>query len=111
MENIFLYGTAESCGSPENTVRTVIEYYLTETDLRREYCDLKKYGIIIKKRTVLKNGGSSLETRHVKDVFYRLSDARRFLDMLIKNKTTPDAFNSAVQKYTENIIHNIDYSA
>ncbi len=90
------YGTAaeRDTGAP-----CVIDYYLTESDIRKEYCDLKKYGIFIKKRSPLPCG-IEVDAKYVPDVFYRLGDARKFLDMLIAEKIPPAHFGDAVETYT-----------
>ncbi len=96
--NVYLYGTV-TAKSEDCTPNAVIEYYLTETDIRPEYCDLKKYGIIITKRTIGDPSGTRTETKRVEDVFYRLSDARRFLDMAMEDATPPAMFSAAVKRY------------
>ena len=89
-----LYGTYNLQAGNEIDYNMTVEYYLTEEYLCKRYSKIKKYGILINKLC-----DNSRETKHIRDIFYRLCDAEEFIDILIRNKVTPITLEDVIKDY------------
>ncbi len=96
-----LYGCAYEKVHGKEPYYMILEYYLTEDSIAEQYCDLKRYGIIIKKTTVDMDGMKTSEKKEINDIFFHLAEAEKFIASLIKNKITPVAFRAVVEDYIE----------
>lgn len=102
-----LYGTYSIKAGEEVDYDMVLEYYLNEEHICKEYSDLKKYGITIKKTEKHPDGRKLEESKTINDIFYRLEDAITFLDKIIKNSVTPVGFRDVVEEYiTDKLVMN-----
>ena len=104
MNNKQLYGRVIEKAGGEIDYDLTLEYYLNHESIREEYCDLKRYGITIKKIAEYPNGKCLEESKTINDMFYRISDAEKFMAMLIRGKVTPACFSEVVKEYLVNTI-------
>lgn len=96
-----LYGCAREKVQGKSPYYMILEYYLTEDSIAEQYCDLKRYGIIIKKTSVDMEGIEVSEKKEINDIFFHLSEAEAFIGDLIKNRITPIGFRAVVEDYIE----------
>lgn len=101
MEDEVFYGRCELNG--KNPAE--LEYYLIPENISQMYCDLKSYGVKVKKTIYSEGGGKTVETKQINNVFYRKNEAEEFIRLILRNSVTPVALRDVVDDY---IIESID---
>ena len=76
-----------------------LTYYLLTGAVSEEYCDLKVYGVEIKKEVVSEKIKVGVERKMVKDLFFKRHDAVEFLNKIIRNKVTPMELKYVIKDY------------
>ena len=94
-----LYSTFKENAGVEHDFDIVIEYYLNEEHMCKEYSDLKKYGITVKKTEKHPDGRVLKESKTIDGIFYRQADVTEFLDKLVRNSVTPVGFRDALEEH------------
>ena len=89
--------------------RMKLTYYLLTDSVREEYCDLKVYGAEIDKEDVFSGGICENESKIIKNLFFRLSEAEDFLEKLVVAKVTPMGLMSAVSEHVSEKIKQLIY--
>lgn len=86
-----------------------LTYYMITDSVREEYCDLKVYGAEIEKAEL--SGGIICQKEHktIKNLFFRYSEAEKFLKKIASEKVTPDRLNMAVSNHIREQIRRITY--
>lgn len=89
------------CGNTviDGDERILLEYFIIPKYIHEEYCNLWQYGVKVKK-TVMKNGGTNIaETKEISNIFYDESEAKRFVQLIMKNRVTPVTLMDVVEDY------------
>lgn len=89
----------------DGRVSVVLDYYIIPENISADYCDLKCYGIKIKKTSVYEGRGKTVDIKQINNVFYRLSDTEEFMAYIAEKRTEPCTLREAVEKY---IVESID---
>ena len=76
-----------------------LTYYMLIDSVREEYCDLKVYGAEIEKEEVFSGGICRNESKIIKNLFFRHSEAEDFLSTLVRAQVTPMGLMPAVSEY------------
>ena len=86
-----------------------LTYYLLTDSVREEYCDLKVYGAEIDKEDIYSGGVCENESKIIKNLFFRLSEAEDFLEKLVRLRVTPMGLMSAVSEHISEKIRQLIY--
>ncbi len=89
------------CGSASivKNGKILLEYYIVPQYIHEDYCNIRQYGIKVKK-TLVKDGGARItETKEISNVFYDEKSARKFAELIMKNKVTPVTLTDVVEDY------------
>ena len=78
-----------------------LTYYLLESNISEEYCDLKIYGVLVEKESTSKSGRRIREQKSIPDLFFTKGDARLFLEWIYNQKIMPIDLKYAVKPYME----------
>lgn len=89
--------------------RIKLTYYMITDSVREEYCDLKVYGAEIDKEELFEGIIFKKEHKVIKNLFFRYSEAEKFLKKLVSENVTPDRLNLAVSKHIREQIRRITY--
>jgi len=84
--------------TPHNITLT---YYLLESNISEEYCDLKIYGVLVEKESTTKNGRKVRERKSIPDLFFTKGDAKQFLERIYEQRIMPIDLKYAVKPYVE----------
>lgn len=76
-----------------------LAYYMITDNIREEYCDLKVYGAEIEKTEIFAGNVCEKESKMMKNLFFRYSEADGFLKKLVTGKVTPMGLVSAVSEH------------
>ena len=93
----------------EEPHRIKLTYYMLVDSVREEYCDLKVYGAEIDKEEVFSGGICKNESKIIKNLFFRYSEAEDFLATLVRAQVTPMGLMSAVSEYVGEKIRQLIY--
>ena len=85
-------------GTPHSITLT---YYLLESNIGEEYCDLKIYGVLVEKESTSKSGRKILEKKSIPDLFFTKWDAKLFLERIFEQRIMPIDLKYAVKPYIE----------
>ena len=90
--------------------RITLTYYLLESNISEEYCDLKIYGVLVEKESTSKNGRSMKEAKSIPDLFFTKQEARLFLEKICRDRIMPIDLKYAVKPYVEEqiLIKNVE---
>lgn len=100
MMNTSLYGTYIEKAGDNIEYDMTIEYYLLEQELVENQKELSRYGVAVKKTAVYPNGEKKSNTAEViTDIFCRIEDVKRFLDILITGRVTPMTFREITEEF------------
>jgi hypothetical protein len=96
--------TIELCGTlnqevKEKHYKMCLEYYLISEDISEDYCNLKRYGVMIKKIATYPDCSKREEVKKINDIFFRLEDAREFMDIVMQGGVTPIALKDIVENH------------
>ena len=86
-----------------------LTYYMITDCIREEYCDLKVYGAEIEKEEIFADGKSEYESKTIKNLFFRHSEAEKFLKKLKSGGVTPMGLMSAVSEHINEQICRLTY--
>ncbi|MCR4718392.1 MAG: DUF6514 family protein [Firmicutes bacterium] len=86
-----------------------LTYYMLIDSVREEYCDLKVYGAEIDKEDMFSGGVCENESKIIKNLFFRYSEAEAFLKNLVRARVTPMGLMSAVSEYIGERIKQLTY--
>ena len=86
-----------------------LTYYMLIDSVREEYCDLKVYGAEIDKEDIFSGGVCENESKIIKNLFFRHSEAEAFLKKLVKAKVTPIGLMPAVSEHIGERIKELTY--
>ena len=89
--------------------RIKLTYYMLVDSVREEYCDLKVYGVEIDKEDVFSGGICENESKIIKNLFFRHSEAEMFLKKLVRAEVTPMGLMSAVSEHIGERIKQLTY--
>ena len=78
-----------------------LTYYLLESNISEEYCDLKMYGVLVEKLSASKSGRKIREKKSIPDLFFTKAEAVKFLERIYKEKIMPIDLKYAVKPYIE----------
>ena len=78
-----------------------LTYYLLESNISEEYCDLKIYGVLVEKESTTKNGRKVRERKSIPDLFFTKGDAKQFLERIYEQRIMPIDLKYAVKPYVE----------
>ncbi len=78
-----------------------LRYYLLISPVGEEFCDILAYGVEIDMHTTLQDGTKEHERKIIRELFFKKSDAKEFLEMISKNVVTPMGLKYAVEEYVE----------
>ena len=78
-----------------------LTYYLLESNISEEYCDLKIYGVLVEKESTAKSGKIIRETKSIPDLFFTKGDAKQFLERIYEQKIMPIDLKYAVKPYVK----------
>lgn len=98
METIELCGTVNQ-EVEEKRYHMCLEYYLISEDISEDYCNLKRYGVMIKKIATYPDQSKREEVKKINDIFFRLEDAQRFMNFVMKGGVTPIALKDIVENH------------
>ena len=98
MEEI-LYDKKTVAVRNERYYEMVLQYSLIEEMLAVEYCELKSYGVQIKKTAYFQDGHTERECKRISGLFFSRQEAERFLSILAKNQVTPIGLRPVVEDY------------
>lgn len=76
-----------------------LSYYIVTEDISRRHCDLESYGVKVVKTQCSEGGGRIQETKEIDNIFYRKSDAEKFVKLIMDNKVTPMTLHEVVEDY------------
>ena len=86
-----------------------LTYYMLIDSVREEYCDLKVYGVEIDKEDVFSGGVCENESKIIKNLFFRHSEADAFLKKIVHARVTPIGLMSAVSEHIGERIKQLTY--
>ena len=86
-----------------------LTYYMLVDSVREEYCDLKVYGAEIDKEDIFSGGVRENESKIIKNLFFRHSEAEAFLKKLVRAKVTPMGLMPAVSEHIGERIKQLTY--
>ena len=86
-----------------------LTYYMITDCVREEYCDLKVYGAEIEKEEIFEDGKSKYESKIIKNLFFRHSEAENFMKKLKDGGVTPMGLMSAVSEHINDQIYRLTY--
>lgn len=89
--------------------RIKLTYYMLTDCVREEYCDLKVYGVEIDKEEIFSGGICENESKIIKNLFFRNSEATEFLAKLVNAEVTPMGLMSAVSEHIGEKIRQLTY--
>lgn len=78
-----------------------LTYYLLESNISEEYCDLKMYGVLVEKEVMGKNGRIMREKKSIPDLFFTKAEAGGFLERIYKERIMPIDLKYAVKPYVK----------
>lgn len=84
--------------------KCILEYYIVERRIGEQYCELKSYGIQIKKISVFSGGRQSEESKLIGDIFFDESDTENFVRKLVENKVSPSEFKGVLDEFVAQTI-------
>lgn len=93
----------------EKTQQIKLTYYLLTDSVREEYCDLKVYGVQITKEDIFDGKPCNKESKVVRNLFFRHSEAEAFLKKLVCQSVTPMGLMSAVSEHINEQICSLTY--
>ena len=90
--------------------RITLTYYLLESNISEEYCDLKIYGVLVEKESTSKNGRIMKEAKSIPDLFFTKQEARLFLEKICRDRIMPIDLKYSVKPYVEEqiLIKNVE---
>ena len=74
-----------------------LEYYIMEEDISKN--GPESYGIKVVKTQFSEGGGAVTESKEIGNVFYRKSDAEKFIKLIKDNCVTPMSLMEVVEDY------------
>lgn len=83
-----------------------LTYYMITDSVREEYCDLKVYGVEIAKEEL---ASGKKESKIIKNLFFRHSEAEDFLKKLVRCSVTPMGLMPAVSEHINEQICKFSY--
>lgn len=83
--------------------KTVLEYYIVERSIGEQYCELKSYGVQIKKTDMYEDECTE-ESRLIGDIFFDKKDAENFTAMLADNMVKPAELRDVIENYIKETI-------
>ncbi len=83
----------------ERYYKMVLSYYLIEEEIAVEYCELKSYGVEIRKAAHFADAHTEKECKRISNLFFNREEAERFLERIAKNKVTPIGLKDVVEDY------------
>ena len=86
-----------------------LTYYMLIDSIREEYCDLKVYGVEIYKEDIFSGGVCETESKIIKNLFFRHSEAEEFLKKLVRARVTPMGLMPAVSEHIGEKIKQLTY--
>lgn len=86
-----------------------LTYYMVTDCVREEYCDLKVYGAEIEKEEIFADGTREYDSKIIKNLFFRYSEAEKFLEKLKNGGVTPMGLVSAVSEHINEQIYRLTY--
>lgn len=86
-----------------------LTYYMITDCIREEYCDLKVYGAEIEKEEIFADGTKEYDSKIIKNLFFRHSEAEKFLKKLRDGCVTPMGLMSAVSEHINEQIYRLTY--
>lgn len=93
----------------DNAHQIKLTYYMLVDSVREEYCDLKVYGAEIDKEEIFSGGVYETESKTIKNLFFRHSEAEAFLKKLVRTRVTPMGLMSAVSEHIGERIKQLTY--
>ncbi len=84
--------------------KSILEYYIVERRIGEQYCELKSYGIQIKKISVFPGGRQSEESKLIGDIFFDETDTENFVCKLVENRVSPAEFKSVLDEFVTQTI-------
>ena len=86
----------------KNTPHSItLTYYLLESNISEEYCNLKMYGVLVEKESTAKSGRAIRERKSIPDLFFTKGDAIQFLERIYEEKIMPIDLKYAVKPYIQ----------
>lgn len=85
----------------DNKQKMVLDYYLIEEEVAVEYCELKSYGVEIKKTAHFAGGHTERECKQISNLFFSRRDAECFLEKIVKNTVTPITLKNVIEDYAD----------
>ena len=82
-----------------NYMSMELEYYIVPRHISPELCGLESYGIKVVKIQREEGGGAVVESKEIDNVFYRKSDAEKFINLIKRNCVTPMTLMDVVEDY------------
>ena len=76
-----------------------LEYYIIPRHISPQMCGLESYGIKVIKTEREEGGGAVVESKEIDNVFYRKSDAKKFINLIKRNRVTPMTLMDVVEDY------------
>ena len=89
--------------------RIKLTYYMITDSVREEYCDLKVYGAQIDKEEISPDGACEHDSKVIKNLFFRHSEAEDFLRKLARGSVTPIGLMPAVSEHIKEQICRFTY--
>ena len=86
-----------------------LTYYILVDSVREEYCDLKVYGAEIDKEDIYSGCVRENESKIIKNLFFRHSEAEAFLKKLVRLRVTPMGLSAAVSEHIGERIKQLTY--
>lgn len=81
--------------------RITLTYYLLESNISEEYCDLKIYGVLVEKESASKHGQIMKEAKSIPNLFFTKREARMFLERICKDRVMPIDLKYTVKPYVD----------
>lgn len=83
----------------ERYCKMVLSYYLIEEEIAVEYCELKSYGVEVRKTAHFADEHTEKECKRISNLFFNRSEAEQFLEKIARNKVTPIGLKDVVEDY------------
>lgn len=93
----------------ERSHKIKLTYYMLTDSVREEYCDLKVYGAQISKEDIFDGEICKKESKIIKNLFFRHSEAEEFLEKLVRQSVTPMGLMPAVSEHISEQIGQLSY--
>jgi len=99
-----LYSRMVKGGGELNQSGIVLEYYIVQRQIGEQYCEIRSYGIQIKKLYVQGGGGINEESRMIGDIFFDEADAENFAEKLSRSLIEPSGLKAVIDEYVAETI-------